>query len=300
MPKYKCPKCGEIFEGPVKFCPGCGQELKIEGPATGNEKPRVPGKKYKCPKCGTIFEGEVKFCPGCGAEIRIKADKEAPKEEPKVEEPAPAVEPSAPVEEPKVEEPQVEEKTEEPVEESEESYDPVPFVEEKPAKDPVVKQGSKAKAIVASIFSLIFSLSVISVGIIAAIIGMAMVVYCGQGNFLPEGLIDFAGLTGLGEEDLALYAAVSVIPAAIFAVANILPFILCLVITRAARKTKRAKPLTVIARILSILAIIAFIAGIVLAIGGIVLVLMRYGFDFQALMADIKAAFEKGIQFLSK
>lgn len=83
--KYKCPKCGSVFEGPVKFCPGCGQELKITAPV--EEKKPEPKKKYKCPKCGTIFEGEVKFCPGCGSEIKIKEEKkpepapEAPEEE---------------------------------------------------------------------------------------------------------------------------------------------------------------------------------------------------------------------------
>lgn len=69
--KYKCPKCGEVFEGPVKFCPSCGQALKITAP---EEKPAEPKKKYKCPICGTIFEGPVKFCPGCGTEIQIKVE----------------------------------------------------------------------------------------------------------------------------------------------------------------------------------------------------------------------------------
>lgn len=71
--KYKCPKCGSVFEGPVKFCPSCGQELKITAPV--EEKKEEPKKKYKCPKCGTIFEGKIKFCPGCGSEIKFKEEK---------------------------------------------------------------------------------------------------------------------------------------------------------------------------------------------------------------------------------
>ena len=77
--KYKCPKCGSVFEGPVKFCPSCGQELKISAPV--EEKKEEPKKKYKCPKCGTIFEGKIKFCPGCGSEIKFKEEKKPEPEE---------------------------------------------------------------------------------------------------------------------------------------------------------------------------------------------------------------------------
>ena len=28
MPKYKCPKCSKFYEGPAKFCPFCGTEIK--------------------------------------------------------------------------------------------------------------------------------------------------------------------------------------------------------------------------------------------------------------------------------
>lgn len=77
--KYKCPKCGSVFEGPVKFCPSCGQELKINAPV--EEKKEEPKKKYKCPKCGTVFEGKIKFCPGCGSEIKFKEEKKPEPEE---------------------------------------------------------------------------------------------------------------------------------------------------------------------------------------------------------------------------
>lgn len=41
MAKYKCPNCGEIFEGPAQFCPYCGKKVKLPQEF-----------KYKCPVCG--------------------------------------------------------------------------------------------------------------------------------------------------------------------------------------------------------------------------------------------------------
>ena len=179
--KYRCPKCGEVFEGPVKFCPHCGQALKITAP---EEKPAEPKKKYRCPKCGTIFEGSVKFCPGCGAEIRIK-------EEPKVEEkskftcpvcgaiydepvkfcnqcgseikdgaatPAPApVAPQVVVEQPKKEEP---------------VDDLAYFANETKSNDPVQnkKTGNKAVGWIFVIFAFLFSLAGIVAGIAVTVV----------------------------------------------------------------------------------------------------------------------------------
>lgn len=153
--KYKCPKCSAIFDGPVKFCPECGQELKITQAAP---KPaEEPKKRYKCPKCSTIFEGGVKFCPGCGAEIKIKSNDGAPTEPkaspapapapaPVVEEPTPAPAPApAPVVEesiPVVEEQPLSAPAEEPAPAPAPAEVPAttPAIEETPEEEPVVEE----------------------------------------------------------------------------------------------------------------------------------------------------------------
>lgn len=46
MPKYKCPKCCCVFDGPAAYCPACGQPLRVP------EKTVVNGHEVKCPICG--------------------------------------------------------------------------------------------------------------------------------------------------------------------------------------------------------------------------------------------------------
>lgn len=48
-----CPNCNAIIHGNPKFCPECGQRLKLV-----------------CPDCGTEVKGSAKFCPECGRKLK--------------------------------------------------------------------------------------------------------------------------------------------------------------------------------------------------------------------------------------
>ena len=48
----KCKKCGAELEAAVKFCPQCGEKVKLY-----------------CTECGEELTGEVKFCPSCGKPV---------------------------------------------------------------------------------------------------------------------------------------------------------------------------------------------------------------------------------------
>lgn len=49
-----CPKCGEPLAVNAKFCPNCGQRLKVSD---------------QCPKCGAKLQPNAKFCAECGTKV---------------------------------------------------------------------------------------------------------------------------------------------------------------------------------------------------------------------------------------
>lgn len=51
--KVKCTNCGAIVDEKAKFCPSCGNKMKVE--------------KTDCIKCGAKIDEGTKFCPECGA-----------------------------------------------------------------------------------------------------------------------------------------------------------------------------------------------------------------------------------------
>lgn len=51
--KVKCTNCGAIVDENAKFCPSCGNKMKVE--------------KTDCIKCGAKIDEGTKFCPECGA-----------------------------------------------------------------------------------------------------------------------------------------------------------------------------------------------------------------------------------------
>ncbi len=53
-----CPSCEE-YAGKAKFCPECGEEIKL-----------VAEIQTNCPNCGENVKG-AKFCPGCGESIEL-------------------------------------------------------------------------------------------------------------------------------------------------------------------------------------------------------------------------------------
>ncbi len=48
-----CPKCNATLHGNPKFCPECGEQLKLI-----------------CPECGIEVKGNAKFCPECGRKLK--------------------------------------------------------------------------------------------------------------------------------------------------------------------------------------------------------------------------------------
>ncbi len=48
-----CPNCNAVLHGNPKFCPECGQKIKLV-----------------CPDCGTAIKGNAKFCPECGRKLK--------------------------------------------------------------------------------------------------------------------------------------------------------------------------------------------------------------------------------------
>lgn len=48
-----CPNCNAVLHGNPKFCPECGQKLKLV-----------------CPDCGTEVKANAKFCPECGRKLK--------------------------------------------------------------------------------------------------------------------------------------------------------------------------------------------------------------------------------------
>ena len=48
-----CPHCNTELHGNPKFCPNCGQSLKLT-----------------CPDCGTEVKASAKFCPECGRKLK--------------------------------------------------------------------------------------------------------------------------------------------------------------------------------------------------------------------------------------
>ncbi len=51
--KVKCTNCGASVDENAKFCPSCGNKMKVD--------------KTACIKCGTMIDQGAKFCPECGA-----------------------------------------------------------------------------------------------------------------------------------------------------------------------------------------------------------------------------------------
>ena len=54
--KYKCPKCGEIFEGELKSCPKCGRKFKYAESASKDDKLAVSSKAVDTSK-ESYFDG---------------------------------------------------------------------------------------------------------------------------------------------------------------------------------------------------------------------------------------------------
>jgi len=54
---FRCPKCGTVTSGDLKFCSECGEALDIE-----------------CPECGVTWRYMYSyiFCPSCGAKVKKK------------------------------------------------------------------------------------------------------------------------------------------------------------------------------------------------------------------------------------
>ena len=52
---FRCPKCGTVTSGGLKFCSECGESLEIE-----------------CPECGATWRHiySYTFCPSCGAKTK--------------------------------------------------------------------------------------------------------------------------------------------------------------------------------------------------------------------------------------
>jgi len=52
---FRCPKCGTVTSGDLKFCSECGEALDIE-----------------CSECGVTWRHmySYSFCPSCGAKIK--------------------------------------------------------------------------------------------------------------------------------------------------------------------------------------------------------------------------------------
>ena len=53
QPQRTCPNCNAVLHGNPKFCPECGQKLKLV-----------------CPDCGTEVKANAKFCPECGRKLK--------------------------------------------------------------------------------------------------------------------------------------------------------------------------------------------------------------------------------------
>jgi len=55
---FRCPKCGSVTWGNLKFCSECGEVLTIE-----------------CPECPTRWRYiyAYAFCPSCGARVKKRA-----------------------------------------------------------------------------------------------------------------------------------------------------------------------------------------------------------------------------------
>lgn len=51
--KVKCTNCGASVDGNARFCPSCGNSMKVE--------------KTACIECGAMIDEGTKFCPQCGA-----------------------------------------------------------------------------------------------------------------------------------------------------------------------------------------------------------------------------------------
>jgi membrane protease subunit (stomatin/prohibitin family) len=47
-----CPNCGSVV-GNAKFCPDCGEKIKVT-----------------CPTCNTEIQNGKKFCPDCGTKLK--------------------------------------------------------------------------------------------------------------------------------------------------------------------------------------------------------------------------------------
>lgn len=52
---FRCPRCGSVTWGNLKFCAECGEELNVG-----------------CSECGTSWRYfyEYAFCPSCGARVK--------------------------------------------------------------------------------------------------------------------------------------------------------------------------------------------------------------------------------------
>ncbi len=59
-----CPDCGMKSKKNPKYCPMCGNEMKILG-----------AKKTTCFGCGSPIKPDAKFCPNCGVKVEKKKQK---------------------------------------------------------------------------------------------------------------------------------------------------------------------------------------------------------------------------------
>ena len=62
----ECQKCGKTYEDNAKFCPGCGEPVKVESTSPF------------CPQCGAKIENNAKFCASCGATVGGESDLPVP------------------------------------------------------------------------------------------------------------------------------------------------------------------------------------------------------------------------------
>lgn len=62
----ECPKCGELVQGDLMFCPHCGSKLPE----------KTIGDLLVCPECGFKNALDTKFCAKCGAKLSAVVEAE--------------------------------------------------------------------------------------------------------------------------------------------------------------------------------------------------------------------------------
>ena len=76
MPKFRCPKCNNVFEGPQDKCPHCGVVFKKT--STQNEvvkKEEHVSEDLFCPKCGSPVTQQDNYCSKCGTKLKDEEKK---------------------------------------------------------------------------------------------------------------------------------------------------------------------------------------------------------------------------------